>query len=145
MLMLTRSAVTLFLFFFFFFSSRRRHTRFKCDWSSDVCSSDLFITVTTEELRTFYKKINPQIWTIPNAFNDYNYQFRNCFSEKKVVNWRGSDTHRGDLDLVKNKIWENARTREDWTWSFIGGGDSLWSITHGLHQGDGIKKYSNTP
>src|SRR5256886_8098571 len=27
---------------FFFFSSRRRHTRFDCDWSSDVCSSDLF-------------------------------------------------------------------------------------------------------
>src|SRR3989475_12424470 len=25
----------------FFFSSRRRHTRFDCDWSSDVCSSDL--------------------------------------------------------------------------------------------------------
>src|SRR2546430_11934967 len=30
--------------FFFFFSSRRRHTRFDCDWSSDVCSSDLFLT-----------------------------------------------------------------------------------------------------
>src|SRR2546430_2792453 len=27
--------------FVFFFSSRRRHTRFDCDWSSDVCSSDL--------------------------------------------------------------------------------------------------------
>src|SRR2546430_9202239 len=27
--------------YFFFFSSRRRHTRFDCDWSSDVCSSDL--------------------------------------------------------------------------------------------------------
>src|SRR5207249_9441072 len=26
----------------FFFSSRRRHTRSKHDWSSDVCSSDLF-------------------------------------------------------------------------------------------------------
>src|SRR5689334_3458411 len=24
----------------FFFSSRRRHTRWNCDWSSDVCSSD---------------------------------------------------------------------------------------------------------
>src|SRR2546430_6863308 len=24
-----------------FFSSRRRHTRWDCDWSSDVCSSDL--------------------------------------------------------------------------------------------------------
>src|SRR5256886_4487822 len=32
---------TLSLIFFFFFSSRRRHTRFDCDWSSDVCSSDL--------------------------------------------------------------------------------------------------------
>src|SRR5688572_31574306 len=29
------------ILFFFFFSSRRRHTRFDCDWSSDVCSSDL--------------------------------------------------------------------------------------------------------
>src|SRR2546430_3087060 len=28
-------------YLFFFFSSRRRHTRFDCDWSSDVCSSDL--------------------------------------------------------------------------------------------------------
>src|SRR2546430_7274965 len=29
------------LYVLFFFSSRRRHTRFDCDWSSDVCSSDL--------------------------------------------------------------------------------------------------------
>src|SRR5438309_5829827 len=27
----------------FFFSSRRRHTRWNCDWSSDVCSSDLVL------------------------------------------------------------------------------------------------------
>src|SRR3712207_3465211 len=30
------------LFGLFFFSSRRRHTRYWRDWSSDVCSSDLF-------------------------------------------------------------------------------------------------------
>src|SRR2546422_1745312 len=30
------------MFFFFFFSSRRRHTRCSRDWSSDVCSSDLY-------------------------------------------------------------------------------------------------------
>src|SRR2546422_6826528 len=30
--------------YFFFFSSRRRHTRCSRDWSSDVCSSDLFET-----------------------------------------------------------------------------------------------------
>src|SRR5690606_40363652 len=31
------------LYSVFFFSSRRRHTRFSRDWSSDVCSSDLFV------------------------------------------------------------------------------------------------------
>src|SRR2546430_1451810 len=39
----------------FFFSSRRRHTRFDCDWSSDVCSSDLLValsrTLSEEEQR----------------------------------------------------------------------------------------------
>src|SRR6267142_160643 len=33
--------------FFFFFSSRRRHTRLTCDWSSDVCSSDLHLVGTS--------------------------------------------------------------------------------------------------
>src|SRR5438034_5532557 len=33
--------IFLYSYFFFFFSSRRRHTRSLCDWSSDVCSSDL--------------------------------------------------------------------------------------------------------
>src|SRR2546426_9652908 len=33
---------------FFFFSSRRRHTRLQGDWSSDVCSSDLFAPVPEE-------------------------------------------------------------------------------------------------
>src|SRR5690625_4874235 len=35
------------LLFVFFFSSRRRHTRWPRDWSSDVCSSDLFEIVAT--------------------------------------------------------------------------------------------------
>src|SRR2546430_9030577 len=36
----------------FLFSSRRRHTRFDCDWSSDVCSSDLSSTRREELLVT---------------------------------------------------------------------------------------------
>src|SRR2546430_10294374 len=34
------------MYLFYLFSSRRRHTRFDCDWSSDVCSSDLDAPVT---------------------------------------------------------------------------------------------------
>src|SRR5256884_7910090 len=33
---------------YFFFSSRRRHTRCSRDWSSDVCSSDLLLSVHKE-------------------------------------------------------------------------------------------------
>src|SRR5689334_2250111 len=44
-MMLVRVSVVfisiIYCLFFFFFSSRRRHTRWNCDWSSDVCSSDL--------------------------------------------------------------------------------------------------------
>src|SRR2546430_13736415 len=40
------------LVLFFFFSSRRRHTRFDCDWSSDVCSSDLAINRVMGEPET---------------------------------------------------------------------------------------------
>src|SRR5436190_12013240 len=40
--------VFLIFVFFFFFSSRRRHTRSLCDWSSDVCSSDLGVAWTPD-------------------------------------------------------------------------------------------------
>src|SRR5689334_24811496 len=39
-----------FFFFCFFFSSRRRHTRWNCDWSSDVCSSDLVFGGEVQDL-----------------------------------------------------------------------------------------------
>src|SRR5438034_5707670 len=38
---------------FFFFSSRRRHTRSLCDWSSDVCSSDLKEVRTSAQMSVF--------------------------------------------------------------------------------------------
>src|SRR5256886_3853464 len=40
--------------FVFFFSSRRRHTRFDCDWSSDVCSSDLLPSVFARVHQRFF-------------------------------------------------------------------------------------------
>src|SRR5690606_40609782 len=40
-----------FYIYLFFFSSRRRHTRFSRDWSSDVCSSDLELTMLVNLVR----------------------------------------------------------------------------------------------
>src|SRR5256884_1532843 len=48
--------------FFFFFSSRRRHTRCSRDWSSDVCSSDLY----------------PQAWYV---LGEFYYHFAGLFDE----------------------------------------------------------------
>src|SRR5690242_18770490 len=45
--------------YFFFFSSRRRHTRLTCDWSSDVCSSDLADKEAADVMRS-----RPEVVTI---------------------------------------------------------------------------------
>src|SRR5207249_9526985 len=50
MFMFLRSIISV---VFFFFSSRRRHTRSKRDWSSDVCSSDLFTGATEKQVGKF--------------------------------------------------------------------------------------------
>src|SRR5579862_7243169 len=44
--------------FLFFFSSRRRHTRWNCDWSSDVCSSDLLAQYIFEQLKPVVVVVN---------------------------------------------------------------------------------------
>src|SRR5699024_11637113 len=47
----------------FFFSSRRRHTRSKRDWSSDVCSSDLFglrnVPDYNQVIQEMYRVVKP--------------------------------------------------------------------------------------
>src|SRR5690606_41819415 len=60
----------------FFFSSRRRHTRFSRDWSSDVCSSDLYYRVrmgnfrsreAAERAREFLAQRFPDAFIVPDT------------------------------------------------------------------------------
>src|SRR5690606_35475338 len=48
----------------FFFSSRRRHTRFSRDWSSDVCSSDLYaLFYEATDLGPVLRKLSANAYT----------------------------------------------------------------------------------
>src|SRR5438034_2341449 len=67
--------VHIYLFFVFFFSSRRRHTRSLCDWSSDVCSSDLIAHNT-------YLAGHPYSWTTIGDMADLD-----AASMKDVQEW----------------------------------------------------------
>src|SRR5438046_5200215 len=50
--------------YLFFFSSRRRHTRLVSDWSSDVCSSDLY--------RLIYERpVPPPCANTPEAIQEF--------------------------------------------------------------------------
>src|SRR2546430_13020632 len=59
----------------FFFSSRRRHTRFDCDWSSDVCSSDLKVddraAIHRADALRFAERLHPGRYDV--AFADPPY------------------------------------------------------------------------
>src|SRR2546430_3965689 len=52
---------------FFFFSSRRRHTRFDCDWSSDVCSSDLALAAA------ILKTVNSAYYGLPEKMSSLHH------------------------------------------------------------------------
>src|SRR3990167_10630044 len=65
---------------FFFFSSRRRHTRFDCDWSSDVCSSDLPICCPETTDPILYSTCKSPL------FMTKKFTFQQCFCKGCTVN-----------------------------------------------------------
>src|SRR5690606_41208041 len=85
----------------FFFSSRRRHTRFSRDWSSDVCSSDLF-----QKLYKVYwdtdaslAEINPLILEgnggIKALDAKFNFDSNALFRHPEIVEYRDLDEELG--------------------------------------------------
>src|SRR5689334_24640265 len=80
--------------YFFFFSSRRRHTRWNCDWSSDVCSSDLCGGKDLTEARPFNLMFQTQLgassgpasiaYLRPETAQSIFVQFKNRSEERRV-------------------------------------------------------------
>src|SRR2546427_408925 len=64
---------------FFFFSSRRRHTRFDCDWSSDVCSSDLFGVALDTSFRLYWVIVPVTLLMLLGAANLFRTRIGRAF------------------------------------------------------------------
>src|SRR5438270_7651449 len=88
------------LFVFFFFSSRRRHTRFDCDWSSDVCSSDLFCR-SVHEIHLRPKNVE---------LADYGAVEKGAPLQGKIDERRGEERHRHKRS-EERRVGKECRTR----------------------------------
>src|SRR5256884_9174714 len=77
----------------FFFSSRRRHTRCSRDWSSDVCSSDLFLRAGAEDEAGAQEVAAPQL-VDPDRF---------CHWSCTYLSWNS-----GDANARNQRAWSSA-------------------------------------
>jgi len=87
----------------------------KCMNLSDV------ITVTTESLKQKFLKYNDNVIVIKNCFNDFNMRLDKNIGKNKIINWRGSGTHRRDILSISESIVKISKEYKDWYFSFIGG------------------------
>src|SRR4051812_30090734 len=86
--------------YFFFFSSRRRHTRLTCDWSSDVCSSDLKSAPRIEEMKKRISKFR----IIKRAIEVYKIRNQEIMSaaRKRVAGIEEVVTSKENVALLKD-------------------------------------------
>src|SRR5260221_2514333 len=89
----------------FFFTSRRRHTRSLCDWSSDVCSSDL----------------RQQRDLLPSFENTYEMYEAACsylgsrgFRQATLYDWERIESEAGRFSHENAERTEEGRVGEEW-------------------------------
>src|SRR5260370_42414022 len=103
---------------FFFFSSRRRHTRFKCDWSSDVCSSDLWRLAEVAH-RVFLRRSGVDWGAVAGILDDHGSDDRQCFSAERhgadeyahAINDGGGRLFAGGVRSEERRVGKECRSR----------------------------------
>src|ERR671916_764961 len=85
---------------FFFFSSRRRHTRSLCDWSSDVCSSDL-LPIVPAAMGAKMGRPEATVWAIDGdgCFQMTNQELATCAIEGIPI--KVAVINNGNLGMVR--------------------------------------------
>src|SRR5688572_31829830 len=88
----------------FFFSSGRRHTRFDCDWSSDVCSSDLEATELREAIAGHHNVKPEQVFVGNGSDEVLAHAFAALLKQPKPLLFPRSEEHTSELQSQSNLV-----------------------------------------
>jgi glycosyltransferase involved in cell wall biosynthesis len=91
------------------------------------------ITVSTENLAEVYGKHPEKVRVLHNAVEDRLIPANPITPTRKVIMWRGSDSHMHDLATFRDVFVEFAKEYPDWKFCFIGRDPSL--VLHGMPEG----------
>lgn len=80
------------------------------------------LTVATENLRKKYSIYNKNTFVVPNAIDECLLRHRalKTTPREKLVLWRGTPTHKRNLDSIKEEIISLANKHKDWKFGFMG-------------------------
>lgn len=99
------------------------------------------VMVSTEDLKRLLSPLNDNIHVVPNAYHTHlfaHYQGKWSEPPKKIVLWRGSNTHEKDVFSVAESLVRVARAHPDWMFTFLG--TDFWQLRESLG-----KQYVHVP
>lgn len=105
------------------------------------------VWVSTPALKEKFSQINPKTTVIPNALDDSLFHSLTIRDQReKIIVWRGSSTHAGDIMAFKDPLLEIYEKNPDWKFFFLGW--NPWMLTehmdparHGSAPWAGIVEY----
>lgn len=80
------------------------------------------VTVSTEAIRKKYAIYNKNTFVVPNGIDDVLLRHRNTQNrpKDKMILWRGTPTHKRNLDTIKDSLISLAAKFKDWKFGFLG-------------------------
>jgi glycosyltransferase involved in cell wall biosynthesis len=92
------------------------------------------VSVSTYSLGTKLQPLNNKIVVIPNAFDNYLFKHRPEINPNRnpLIMWRGSKTHKKDLNIASEACITLAQSNPELTWLFIG--DTPWFADYMPHK-----------
>src|SRR6267143_5387767 len=129
--------------FFFFFSSRRRHTRWNCDWSSDVCSSDLTrrLQLRREEALTRLKHAEAELVRVVDILREIGPRVE--LLREQVAKWNEyehvrSELRRRALRWYRASFGSTATTRAELAAKIVGVDREILRLTDYVTEGETV-------